>query len=310
MPYRPYPTIKLNTGAVMPAIGLGTWSGTTKEEQESALPWYKTALKVGYRLFDTAHGYGTEPVVGKAIREFGIAREEVWVTTKLPMQHHDRVEFSLNESLERLGLDYVDLYLIHFPQGHPYHADDEPDQKLPDGRHVTLEHPDINEVWAQMEEVYKSGKAKNIGVSNYSVKTLTQLLKTAKVIPAVNQVEMHPHLNQDELKAFCDSKGIVLTAYSPSGYAPVREDPTVIKIADKYSVSPAQISLAWHIQRGTSAVPKSTSEERQTGNLFRLPILDEEDMKALGGLNKGIHLCDYRCPPGDVFGWSYEQMGW
>ncbi|KZS89209.1 reductase AKOR2 [Sistotremastrum niveocremeum HHB9708] len=310
MTYHPYPTVKLNTGAIMPAIGLGTWSGTTKEEWESALPWYKSALSVGYRLLDTAHGYGTEPVVGKAFRESGIPREEMWITTKLPSQHHDRVVYSLDESLDRLGYPSVDLYLIHWPQSHPYHANDEPDIKGEDGRHVTVVHPDVGETWKQMEEVYESGKAKAIGVSNFSVKTLTQLLKTAKIIPAVNQVEMHPHLNQSELKAFCDKHGIVLTAYSPTGYAPVRTDPTVTALATKHSVSPAQISLAWHVQRGTSAVPKSTDVGRQEGNLKKLPILSKEDMQKLGSLNNGKHLCQYGCPEGDVFGWSYEQMGW
>jgi len=287
----------------MEAIGLGTWAGVTREEQLSALPWFKTAIEAGHRLFDTAYDYGTEDVVGTAIRESGIPRSEFFVTTKLPCHHHSCVAESLDESLSRFGYDYFDLYLVHWPQSFPKDADEESEN------FTTVEHPDVGETWAQMEEVSKTGKVRAIGVSNFSVKTLTQLLKTAKITPAVNQVEMHPHLNQKALKDFCDPKGIVLTAYSPTGYSQVREDPVVAGIAKKHSVSPAQVSLAWHIQRGTTAVPKSTDIEHQKANL-KLPKLDETDMSDLSNIDRNTHLCNYPGPKGLVFGWTYEQLGW
>jgi len=304
----PIPLIKLNNGVEIPAIGLGTWSGVTVEEQRSALPWYLTALEVGYRHFDTAYGYGTESVVGDAIRKSGIPRSEIFVTTKLPNHHHHCVEKSLDESLARAGLDYYDLYLIHWPQSYPP-KENESDCLRPDGTWETAEHPTVNETWEQMEELLKTKKVRAIGISNFSIKTLTQLLKTARIIPAVNQVEMHPHLNQKALKEFCGSKGIILTAYSPTGYAPVREDPLVNKIAQKHNVMPTQVTLAWHIQRGTVAIPKSTKVENQKANL-NLPTLTAEEMEELSNIDKGIHLCYYGPVKGHVWGWNYEQMGW
>jgi len=304
----PTPLLKLNTGAMMPAIGHGTWSGTTPEENQSALPWLLSALESGFRHFDTAYGYGTEGVVGQAIRESGIPRSEIFVTTKLPNHHHSCVVKSLDESLERFGCDYFDLYLIHFPQSFPP-KDIEGDCQRPDGSWETVEHPTVNETWAQMEAVLKTGKVRAIGVSNFSVKTLTRLLETATIIPAVDEVEMHPHLNQKALKEFCDTKGIVMTAYSPTGYAPVREDPAVIKIAESHKVSPAQVSLAWHVQRGTSAIPKSSNIVHQKANL-NLPTLTSQEMEALNSLDRNTHLCQTPGPKDQVFGWTYEQLGW
>jgi len=247
--------------------------------------------------------------VGAAVRESGIPREEIFVTTKLPYHHHGRVEVSLDESLKRSGLDYFDLYLMHWPQSFVWTEDDNPDPLNPDGSYTVVERPNINETWESMEKLLETGKVKAIGVSNFSVKTLTQLLKTAKTVPAVNQIEMHPHLNQNDLKELADSKGIILTAYSPTGYAPVREDPAVENIAKKHNVSPAQVSLAWHLARGTTAIPKSTSSEHQRHNI-NLPRLDQTDMDVLGSLNKGVHLCQYPGPKNQVFGCTYDQLGW
>ncbi|KIJ43909.1 hypothetical protein M422DRAFT_30725 [Sphaerobolus stellatus SS14] len=301
--------LKNAPGIKIPAIGLGCWSGLTDEEHNAGKAWMLTALQNGYRHMDTAHGYGTEHSVGNAIRESGIPREEIFVTTKLPSHHHGRVKESLEESLKRAGFEYYDLYLMHWPQAFVFRNDD-PDPLREDGNYDVVDHPDANETWAEMEKLLETGKVKAIGISNFSVKTLTQLLKTAKVIPAVNQVEIHPHQNQNELKEFCDSKGIVLTAYSPSGYAPVREDLAVVAIAKKHGVSPAQVSLAWHLSRGIVAVPKSTKVEHQRANLLELPKLDEEDIATLGTLHKNAHYCGYPGPKDHVFGWTYEQMGW
>lgn len=203
-------------------------------------------------------------------------------------------------SLKNLGLDYVDLYLVHWPT--PTKIDDS-------GKLITYDTPTVNEIWAQMEKVYASGKAKAIGVSNFSIKTLEQLLQTAKVIPAVNQVELHPYLTQNALKEFCDKKGIVLTAYTPSGYQTVRSDPLIVELAAKYKVSPAQVIFAWHISRGVSIVPKSSNAERQKENL-NLPALGEEDIKRITSLDRNERLCNKADKDGLVMGWTYEKLGW
>jgi len=305
----------------MPAIGLGCWSGLTEEEHDSAQPWFVSALRNGYRHLDTAHGYGTEKAVGKAIRESGIPRSEIFVTTKLPSHHHGEVAKSLAESLDNAQFDYYDLYLMHWPQAFP-NIDENPDPRYPsesgvegEGPYITVDRPTFNETWADMEKLLEEGKVKAIGVSNFSVKNLQELLKTAKIIPAVNQIEMHPHQAQPELLGFCKEKGIILTAYSPTGYSSVANDPTIVELAEKYRVSPAQISLAWHLARGTTAVPKSTNSERQKGNLLKLPKLSAEDVSLISTLHRNAHLCGYPGPKevnGSkvVFGWTYEQMGW
>ncbi|KZT13088.1 Aldo/keto reductase [Laetiporus sulphureus 93-53] len=302
------PKLKLNTGALIPAIGLGGWSGTTKEQHAQATPWMLTALQSGYRHIDTAWGYGTEKCVGEAIRKSGVPREEIWITTKLPWNHPGlrTVEESLDDSLKNLGTSYVDLYLLHWPQVVDW-PDEGPDYSGPDK--IREDAPTFNETWAAMEEMYHKGKAKNIGVSNFSVKTLEELLKTAKVVPAVNQVEMHPYLAQPDLKAYCDAKGILLTAYTPTGYGTVRSDPTIVELAQKYKVSPAQIILAWHVARGVVAVPKSSNVERQKENI-NLPTLEEEDFKRVTALDRGERLCNKVDENGYICGWPREKMGW
>ncbi|KZO97312.1 Aldo/keto reductase [Calocera viscosa TUFC12733] len=302
------PNVMLNTDAVMPAIGLGTSVGNEPHEWPQCKPWIHSALQAGYRHLDTAYGYNTEQYVGEVVRESGIPRDELWITTKLPPHHMTRVAASLEESLNRSGFDYFDLYLMHWPITRRY------DPKLvspflPQKDWNLLERPTFSEVWAEMEKLVETGKVKNIGVSNFSVKNLEILLKTAKIVPAVNQVELHPVLAQNDLLAYCKEKGIILTAYSPTGYAEVRENPEVKKIAKKHGVSSPPVTLAWHVQRGTSAVPKSANAERQKENL-NLPKLDEEDMKILNSLDQGKRLCDYPGDDGTILGWTLEQLGW
>ncbi|RPD75005.1 reductase AKOR2 [Lentinus tigrinus ALCF2SS1-7] len=263
------PKFKLNTGAEMPAI-----AGTTQERRREAWRFILSGLKSGYRLIDTAWNYGTEKGTAEAIRKSGIPRSDVWITTKLHHQHHGPyVEEFFEESLKNLETDYVDL------------------------------------TWARMEKLYDSGRAKAIGVSNFSVKNLEKLLETAKVVPAVNQVEMHPYLAQQELKDFCDDKGIVLTAYTPTGYDTVRSDAVINEIAEKYKVSPAQIILSWHVARGVSVVPRSSKEQRQKDN-FNLPKLDPEDIKRIDALDRNQRICNAANERGKVWGWTYEQLGW
>jgi len=154
-----------------------------------------------------------------------------------------------------------------------------------------------------------SGKVKAIGVSNFSIKTLEQLLATAVITPAVNQVELHPYLSQKELVAYCRGKGIVVTAYSPTAKGAVRADPTIVELAAKYNASAAQIILAWHIARGTSAVPKSTDRERQRENI-KLPMLSPGDVDCINALDRNERIANKAGPDGKMLGWTYEQLGW
>ncbi|KZP01808.1 Aldo/keto reductase [Calocera viscosa TUFC12733] len=303
------PIVTLNNGVKMPAIGLGCFSGRTVEEQASCEPWVLQALKNGYRHLDTAYGYHTEKYVGNAIRSSGIPREEIFVTTKLPSDHHARVAASLEESLERAGLTYFDLYLIHWPMAFNYRRTRTADgSKRTDGKPDLDEETTFSKTWADMEKLVGTGKVRAIGISNFSIQNLDILLKDAKIIPAVNQVELHPLLTQEDLVEYCKSRGIMLTAYSPTGFAKTREHPVVNEIAKKHGASPAQISLAFHMKRGYTACPKSTNSERQKENI-NLPTLDDEDMKVLFSIDENRHLCNYGPPP-LVSGWTYEQLGW
>lgn len=302
------PYFKLNTDAMMPAVGIGGWGGRTKEERAGATAWLLTALNSGYNLIDTAWSYGTEQYVCEAIKQSGVSREEIWITTKLPWHHPGVVtpERSLQDSLQKLGTTHVDLYLLHWPQVIDWPADADPEYE---GEIKTRDSPTFNETWAEIEKLYESGKAKAIGVSNFSIKNLEKLLTTARVIPAVNQVEMHPYLAQPELKAYCDSKGIVLTAYTPTGYNTVRSDPMIVELAKKYKVTPGQIVLGWHVARGVAVVPKSSNPQRQKDNI-NLPTLDPEDVKKITALDRNQRLCNKPNEKGVVDGWTMEQMGW
>ncbi|KAI0723129.1 Aldo/keto reductase [Earliella scabrosa] len=303
------PKFKLNTGALMPAVGLGGWGGATDEERAKAWEFMTPALKLGYRLIDTAWSYGTERSVAKAIKDSGIPREQVWITTKLHHQHHGPyVEQYFEDSLRKLETDYVDLYLIHWPMASKYDEND-PEPKDADGNHIVYDTPIFNETWARLEKLYESGKAKAIGVSNFSVKNLEKLLETAKVVPAVNQVELHPFLVQQELKDYCDKKGIILTAYAATAWAQGRDHPTIVELAAKYKVQPTQIVYAWHIARGISILARSAKEDRLKEALT-LPTLDPEDVERITALDRNQRVCNYANEHGKVCGWTYEQLGW
>jgi len=230
------------------------------------------------------------------------------INTCRSWNHGDNVEGSIAKSLENAGLDYFDLYLIHWPQFIPY-KDGKSLPRNEKGVIKTVDSPTINEIWAQMEKVLASGKVKAIGVSNFSIKTLEQLFTTAKTVPAVNQVELHPYLAQPKLLEYCKSKGITVTAYTPTGYATVRQDPLIVELAEKYKVSPAQIILAWHLAYGTTAVPKSSNVDRQKENI-NLPKLSAEDVKRVTGLDRNERLCNKPDENGLIMGWTLEQLGW
>ncbi|KAF8907601.1 reductase AKOR2 [Gymnopilus junonius] len=301
--------VRLNNGVEIPIVGSGGYGGQTKEGILKVKDWLLTALKNGYRHIDTASIYGTEKSVGQAVRESGVPREEIFVTTKLPWNRHDAVRESFEESLANLGLDYVDLYLMHFPQSIEYRKDTIMPRN-PDGTLVLNTKVTFNDSWAEMEKLLETGKVRAIGVSNFSIKTLEQLFKTAKITPAVNQVELHPYLAQNELRDYCQRKGIALTAYTPSGYATVRDDPLIKSLAEKYEVTPTQIIFAWHLARNTIIVPKSENSERQQQNI-RLPTVSEEDLAKIWALDRGQRICNGPdAATGQVWGWTVEQLGW
>ncbi|KAJ7462971.1 NADP-dependent oxidoreductase domain-containing protein [Mycena latifolia] len=308
------PLIKLNTGAQIPAIGLGGGPDAfTPAALADSERWFLTAFEAGYRHIDTAYFYGTEPALGAALRASKVPREEVFITTKLPPHHPRYVERSFNESLSRLGVDYVDLYLMHWPQALKYPSGyDLPTtmEEMWGGWTLDDEHT-FNETWAEMERLHASGKARAIGVSNFSIKTLEELFKTAKIVPAVNQIEMHPYHADTELLEYCRKKGIVVTAYSPTGYQKLRSDPVLVGLAEKHKVTPTQIILAWHVARGVVAVPKSSNAGRQKENLI-LPTLSTDDVASVTALDR-----KQRCeqwgtfgPDGKLFGWTAERYGW
>ncbi len=255
--------IKLNSGVVMPLFGLGTFQTRSGRETREAV---LHALQVGYRLIDTAKAYGNEEDVGDAVRESGIPREEIFVTTKLWNTDHgyDRALKAFEKSLERLGLSYVDLYLIHWPEG---------------GLR--------NETWKALEKLLKGGTCRAIGVSNYTVRHLKELLDNSSTVPAVNQVEFHPYLYQEELLEFCNSHEIQMEAYSPLTKGRKLNDPKLLAIARKYSKTSAQILIRWVLQKEVVVIPKSSRNERieENARVFDFSISDE-DMRSLDSFSE------------------------
>lgn len=244
----------------MPTLGLGVWQMAAGEETEQAVGW---ALEAGYRLVDTATMYRNEQSVGAAIRRSGVPREEVFVTTKLPPPHTDASR-QLQRSLDRLGLEYVDLYLIHWP--------------LPFGN---------TRVWRELEELHEHGLAREIGVSNFGAERLEKLLGRARHAPAVNQVQFSPFRYRRRLLDFCRKRGIVLEAYSPLAQGSGPRDPAVIALAERTGRTPAQVLLRWAIQHGTVVIPKSSSRERILSNAQVFDFeLGEDDMRLLDGLDR------------------------
>lgn len=300
----------LNDGNTIPFMGHGSWANPDVEaEQVLVKGFIASALKAGYRHIDTALMYKTEKPVGEAIQESGIPREKLYVTTKLPWTRHHRVAESLDESLNNLGMDYVDLYLIHWPQACPEEDGAGWFPKNPDGSIKTTDTVSFLDSWKEMEKLLETGKVRSIGVSNFSIKTLEELLAVARITPAVNQVELHPYINQDELTAYCEKKGIKVMAFAPGGGDPVRQDPVINELAKKYQVTPNQIILAWHVSRSTILIPKSTSAERQIENIT-LPTLDRKDVEKITKLGRNQRVACGADEFGQILGWSYERLGW
>ncbi|KAF4568543.1 hypothetical protein EYR36_010555 [Pleurotus pulmonarius] len=312
------PIFVLNNGVKIPAIGLGGWTGLDPKEQEAARGWFLTGLQAGYRHVDVAHIYGTEESLGKAIKESGLPREELFITTKLPWNHHSRVAQSFQDSLTNLGLDYVDLYLLHWPHRVAYEEGNYL-PKGPDGSLRVVESPSMVEVWADIEKLLDTGKVRAIGVSNFSIKNLEILLKSAKVVPAVNQVDPNYWSTARTRASWSLRIPLQASLLSPTlrssltffilGYQDVLTNPTIVELAGKYGVAPVQVVLAWHVARGVVAVPKSSNKERQKQNTT-LPTLEPSDLARITALDRGERLCNKPDENGKVYGATMEVLGW
>ena len=258
------PTIELNDGNAIPQLGFGVFKidpGATAEATARA-------LEAGYRHIDTAEMYGNERGVGEGVRASGLDRADVYITSKLDNGFHrpDDARRAFEQTLADLATDYVDLFLIHWPLPTRY-----------DGDYVST--------WRTLEEFKADGRARSIGVSNFQVAHLERLAAEAGVVPAVNQIELHPYLLNDEVRAYGEARGIATEAWSPIAKGRVLDDPVVADVASSLGRTPAQVTLRWHIQRGSIVFPKSTSPERMRENIalfdFELSAADVERIAAL-----------------------------
>jgi methylglyoxal/glyoxal reductase len=256
-------TTVLSNGVHMPWMGLGVFKVEDGEEVTSAV---KAAIHHGYRSIDTASFYDNEEGVGKAIREAAVPREELFITTKVwnSDQGYDSTLKAFDVSLKKLGLNYLDLYLIHWPVKGKY-----------------------KDTWRALETLYKQGKVKAIGVSNFQIHHLEDIIGDGEIKPMVNQVEYHPSLTQEELHEYCKQQGIQFEAWSPLKKGRLMKDETILSLAEKYQKTPAQILLRWDLQNGVVTIPKSTKEHRikENADIFDFSI-EQEDMMLISSLNQ------------------------
>jgi 2,5-diketo-D-gluconate reductase A len=265
------PTITLNDGHQIPQLGFGVWQVSNDDIINSV----SKALEVGYRHIDTAAIYGNEEGVGQAIADSGISRDELFITTKLWNTEHDRDQVvpAAQESLKKLGLDYVDLYLIHWP---------------------TPGNDDYLDAWLGLEDVQQAGLSRSIGVSNFQPDHLQLIVARGSVVPAVNQIELHPTFTQKDVVLVNDELGIKTEAWSPLGLGEDLNDPTIVRLAGQHERTPAQVILRWHLQQGRIVFPKSVTPSRIEENFgvfdFRL---NDDDLEAIDGVNRnnriGLH---------------------
>ena len=259
---------KLNNGMTMPLLGLGVYD-MYKAEAERAV---EDALAIGYRLIDTASMYENEVEIGNAIKNAGVDRSDIFLTTKLNNTDHgyDQALKAFDDSLKKLDQDYVDLYLIHWP--------------IKEGRAAS---------WKALEKLYEDKRVKAIGVANYNIALLEELKSTANIVPAVNQIEFSPWLFQEDLLNYCKTAGIQVQSYSPITRGLKFSDERLVLLCKKYNKTPAQIVLNWHLQHGISTIPKSSKKERLIENFEATSFtLSSEDVKIMNGFNENFRICD------------------
>jgi 2,5-diketo-D-gluconate reductase A len=261
------PSIELNDGHAIPQLGFGVYQ-IDPDETAAAVA---AALIAGYRHIDTAQMYGNERGVGDAVSASGLARADVFVTSKLNNGFHrpDAARAAFDQTLSELGLDYVDLFLIHWPLPSRYGGD-------------------FVSTWRTLEEFHADGRARSIGVSNFQVDHLERLAATTDVVPAVNQIELHPYILNADVRAYGEAHGIATQAWSPIAQGEVLSDPVIMDIAGRVGRTPAQVVLRWHIQHGNIVFPKSTTPARITENFALFDFeLEDEDVERIDGLDRG-----------------------
>jgi 2,5-diketo-D-gluconate reductase A len=271
------PVVVLNNGVEIPQLGFGTYQIAPREARDATL----AALEVGYRHIDTAEMYANERQVGQAVRDSGLGRDEVFLTSKLNNGFHayDDALKAFDRTLDEIGFDRLDLFLIHWP--------------LP-------KVGDFVETWTAMEEIYRSGRVRAVGVSNFGAHHLQRILDETATVPVVNQIEVHPYLTQDDLRAFGAAHGIATEAWAPIARGSVSDDATIGAVAERHGRTPAQVTLRWHLQRGDIVFPKSVHRSRMEENfaVFDFELTDDE-MAAISGCNR-----DERTGPDpDTFNW-------
>ncbi|UFU00398.1 aldo/keto reductase [Radiobacillus kanasensis] len=252
----------LHNGVKIPSVGLGVY----KIEGNGVYDAVKSAIDLGYRHIDTASFYENEEGVGRAVKDSGVEREELFITTKVwnDQQGYENTMEAFDLSLNKLGLDYVDLYLVHWPVPGKY-----------------------KETWKALEDIYRSGKAKAIGVSNFLPHHLEDLLKSAEIKPMANQIELHPQLSQLETREYCKKHDIIVEAWAPLGKASYFDHPVLQQLSEKHGKTPAQIIVRWDYQHGIVTIPKSTKAERQKENADIFDFeLSGEDMELIDGMNE------------------------